>query len=427
MMSMAHAEPPSLSHAVFLQRAAQAVPLRGGGLQSRLAQSAFLALRLVDLLAPEREPVHPDAFRYQCAATERFCRDLRMTSTEGAHLQALVASAGGAQRNGDVGLLLPGLFAYAHYLEDEMRLDEALDVLWTLRAVGARRISPADTVALWLRAGRVNRKLNRFEHAEEAYAEAGQIAAAAGDAHSELLSRIGRAHGMLGRGNLPEAERCFGSALGDARRAGDRALEAQSEHGLAAALQHRVSPDTALGHAWRAFELYEDEDSRLRALGDVGLMLLMLGDAKGAEHALSEVVRRGASHDLIANALIELMHCASFQRDRVGFERWRTRSKEAGPRMPPNILADYHLKSGIGEARFGLFRRSRASLTRAHKVAEDAGLHEFVFKIERIKDGLRVCEEALGATSTADAEPVTQSEAVRKVSASIAHVAAGQA
>ena len=84
MMSMAHAELPSLSHAVFLQRASQAVPLRGGGLQSRLAQSAFLALRLIDLLAPERQPVHPDAFRYQCAATERFCRDLRMTSTEGA-------------------------------------------------------------------------------------------------------------------------------------------------------------------------------------------------------------------------------------------------------------------------------------------------------------------------------------------------------
>ena len=140
-MSIAHAELPSLSHAVFLQRAAQVLPLPGGGLQSRLGQGAFLALRLIDLLAPAREPVHPDAFRYQSAATERFCRDLRTTSTEGAHLQGLVASADSAQRDGDVGLLLPALFAYAHYLEDDLRLEEALDVLGTLRQVGGGHVS----------------------------------------------------------------------------------------------------------------------------------------------------------------------------------------------------------------------------------------------------------------------------------------------
>src|SRR5713101_5367147 len=97
-ISNAQAELQSFPHAIFLQRASQAS--QGGGLQSRLGQGAFLALRLIDLLAPEREPVHPDAFRYQCAATERFCRDFRVTSTEGAHLQALVASADGAQRGG---------------------------------------------------------------------------------------------------------------------------------------------------------------------------------------------------------------------------------------------------------------------------------------------------------------------------------------
>jgi tetratricopeptide (TPR) repeat protein len=426
-MSIAHAELPSLSHAVFLKRAAQAPQHPGGGLQSRLGQGAFLALRLIDLLTPERGPVHPDAFRYQCAATERFCRDFRVTSTEGAHLQALVASADGAQRGGDIGLLLPGLFAYAHYLEDDLHLEEALDVLWTLRQVGGGRLSAPDAVALSLRAGRVNRKLNRFDEAEDAYVEAGRVAVSAGDVHSQLLSRIGRAHAMLGRGNLPEAERCLTNALADARHAGQRAAEALAEHVLAAVLQHAGSPDTALGHAWRAFELYEDEDSRLRALGDVGLMLLMLGDATGAEHALSEVVRRGASQDLVANAMVELMHCASYRRDRVAFARWRGRCEERKGDMPPNILADYQLKAGIGEARFGLFRRSRASLTRALKIAEDAGLHEFVFKVERVKNGLHDCKEALATSPFADVEPVIQSEAVREVLASLTQVTAGQA
>jgi hypothetical protein len=61
-------------------------------------------------------------------------------------------------------------------------------------------------------------------------------------------------------------------------------------------------------------------------------------------------------------------------------------------------------------------------LAGALKFAEDAGLHEFVFKIERIINGLHGCEEAIVATSYADAEPVTQSEAVRGVSASLAQL-----
>ena len=346
---------PSSSHAVFLQRAAQALPLPGGGLQSRLGQGAFLALRLIDLLGAEREAVHPDAFRYQCAATERFCRDLRVTSTEGAHLQALVESASGAQREADVGLLVPGLFAYAHYLEDELRLEEALDVLWTLRHVGGARLSTTDAVALSLRAGRVNRKLSRFEVAEEAYAEAGRVATAAGDRRSTFLSRIGRAQCSGGRGNLPLAEQILRQILTNIDGSRDRNIEARVEHEIAVVLQHGGQPAEALPHVWRAFELYDDEDSRLRALGDVGVMLLTIGEVNGAELALAEVLRRGGTHDVIANAMIDLMHCASFRRDQVGFGRWRRRCRKAKPDMPPNIAADYHLKAGIGEARFGQF------------------------------------------------------------------------
>jgi tetratricopeptide (TPR) repeat protein len=421
-MSIAHAELPSLSHAVFLQRAAQALPLPGGGLQSRLGQGAFLALRLIDLLAPGREPVHADAFRYQCAATERFCRDLRATSTEGAHLQGLVASASCAQRDGDVSLLLPGLFAYAHYLEDDLRLEEALDVLGTLRQLGGEHRSAADATALSLRTGRVNRKLNRFDDAEEAYGEAGRIAGSAGDGHSVYLSRIGCAQCIGGRGNLPLAEKSLRNILTDVGNSPDRDIEARVEHEIAVVLQHAGQPAEALPHVWRAFEFYDDEDQRLRALNDAGIMFLMLGDPIGAERALSEVVRKGGSQDNVSNAQIELMHCASYRRDRVAFARWRGRCEERKGDMPPNILADYQLKAGIGEARFGLFQRSRASLTRALKIAEDAGLHEFVFKIERIGNGLHACEEARLATSYADAEPLIQSEAVREVSASLAQL-----
>jgi len=420
-MSVGPVELQSLPHAIFLQRAARSP--HGKGVESRLGQGAFLVLRLIDLLSPAREVVHPDAFAYQRAATERFCQELRPTSTEGSHLQGLVSSVAAAHRTGDVRLLLPALLAYAHYLENDLHLQEALDVLRTLRQVGGERVASADVVAVALRIGRVNRKLNRFDEAEQAYEEAAGLALSAGDHHGELLSRIGRANTLLGRGNLPEAERRLGDILADARRGSDQAAEALTEHSLATVLQHRGSPDSALRHAWRAYELYDEEEARLRALGDVGLMLLMLGDAQGAERALAQVVRRGGSSDMVANALVELMYAASYRRDQVSFARWRGQCEKKLADMPPNIQADYYLKLGVGEARFGQFQRARNTMDRALGIAEQAGIHEAVFKIERIRNGLRALEEEQVATSLEDAEPVVQSEAVREVSASVALLA----
>src|SRR5205823_14023428 len=100
----------SLPHAIFLQRVSG--PQGATSLEARLGQGAFLALRLVDLLAPGREPVSPDAFHYQCVATDRFCRELRGTSPEGAHVHGTTASAADAYRLGDVREVAPALLAY---------------------------------------------------------------------------------------------------------------------------------------------------------------------------------------------------------------------------------------------------------------------------------------------------------------------------
>jgi hypothetical protein len=155
----------------------------------------------------------------------------------------------------------------------------------------------------------------------------------------------------------------------------------------------------------------------MRALGDLGLFLMRVGDADGAERALTEIVRRGATRDVLDNALIELMHCASFRRDRVGFERWREQCEARREHMPPNILVDFIFKTAIGRARFRQLERARALLDTALGIAEQAGLHEFAFRIERIKVGLAVCDEPA-------AEPMRQSEAVREVSASLAQLEA---
>jgi tetratricopeptide (TPR) repeat protein len=410
----------SLPHAIFLQRVSARLPATT--LEARLGQGAFLALRLVDLLGPDRAPVSADAFHYQWIATDRFCRELQASATEGAHVHGIAASAADAQRLGDIHLIAPALFAYAHFLEDELRLEEAVDVLTTLLVVVADRLSSADVVAAHLRFARVHRKLNRFDEAETAYAEAEELASAAGDRYSALLSRIGRANTILGRGNLAEAERRLREVLADARTAGERDAEARAEHGIAVAHYQMGQSAEAIPHAWHAFELYEEEDSRLRALGDLGVMLLTLGDATGAERALTEVVRREGTRETVSNALIELMHCASFRRDHVGFARWRERCEERLADMPPNIRADFYLKQGIGQARFGRFRRAETMMKEALEIAGAAGLHEFEFRIERILGGLQDCEQALAQEAQAATELVRHTAELREVSESLAQL-----
>src|SRR3989449_4093976 len=164
---------------------------------------------------------------------------------------------------------------------------------------------------------------------------------------------MGRANRMRGRGTLGDAEHRPGGILADARAAGERDVEARAEQGVAATLYYMGQSVEAIPHAWHAFQLYEEEDSRLRALGDVGIMLLSLGDATGAERALAEVFRRGRTRESVSNAVIELMHCASYRRDHVGFARWRERCEDRLADMPPHNRAGFFLKKGVGPARVG--------------------------------------------------------------------------
>src|SRR3989454_7110096 len=303
------------------------------------------------------------------------------------------------------------------------RLEEALDVLDTLLQVGGEKLLASDAVGARLRRARVYRKLNEFDAAERSYAEGGALAATIGDTHSELLSRIGRADTLRSRGNLVEAETSLRDVLLNAERLRDRDAEARGHQVIAVVLSTRGQPAQTIPHEWHAFQLYEDGLSRMRVLSDLGVMLLIVGDVDGAERALTEIIRNGASQDVMDNAFIELMHCASFRRDRVGFERWREQCDARRESMPPNILVDYMLKAGIGRARFGQVDRAERLLASALKIADEAGLHEFTFRIERINAGLRDCRQAPNEELAEVARPFVQNKAVSEVSTALADLA----
>ena len=409
-----------LPHAVFLQRVAEE-PATSPDV--RLGQGAFLALRFVDLLAPDRDPPTPDVFRYQWAATERYCAELSGEGTEASHLSCIVRAAGEAQATGDIALVGPALFAYALYLEQESHFDEAEDALLTMIDVGHQRLTVSDTVSAWLRLGRVRRLQTDFDGADGAYVEAGSIAAKNGDLISVLLSRVGQCNVLHFRGNLAGAEAAWRTVLADAITAGFRTVHAQAEHGLGNILVRRGQAHEGAPHLWRSYELYEDETSQARSMGDLGLALLSLGEVHAAERALQHVVRSRAAADLVANAMIELMNCASFRRDRVGFERWRERALDGGHEVPPNIRGDYHLKAGIGFARFENVRRAETELRKALEIALAHDLHELAFRVERILGGLNDCsapDHFEGAESLSN----VQSDSLRDVSASLATLSA---
>ena len=420
-MPDAVARPHTLPHAAFLERGSLH-PATSPAV--RLGQGAFLVLRLIDLLAADHEPpVTDDAFRYQWAATERYCRELGIGIPEAAHLQGLVRIARDAHSAHDVRLLAPGLLAYAHALEDDGRYDEAADVVMTTIGVGGDRLTAADRIAAQMRLGRVRRKVMRWEEAEAAYAEGGRLAREAGDGFSALLSRLGHVNVLHFRGNLAEAERQYWGILDDARAGGFREAEARAEHGLGSVQTARGQAAEAVPHLWKSVGLYNDLPSRLRALQDLGFALLSLGEVESAERALLEVVRHASAADAVNNAVIELMYCASYRRDRVGFERWRERCQAGLETMAPNMRADFLLKAGIGLARFGLFQKAKQLMGEAFEIATQNELHALEFKIERIMHGLGDCEAEVRAGVQAATEPPCDSESVREVSASLARLA----
>ena len=156
-------------------------------------------------------------------------------------------------------------------------------------------------------------------------------------------------------------------------------------------------PAKGIEHVFRAFQLYDDEDRRLRALHDIGMMLKALGDYSAANDAFEAVDRRGTSIESRANALIELMDSASIIGDRFSFERYGGSCDEIERLMPPNMLADLYGKRALGLARFGYVDDALHLCEDALAIAEQHGLNAEVFALEQLRETLpRAHTEAAG-------------------------------
>ena len=378
-----HYENSSL-HEPFLERAADTEAQEAGN----NGLGAFLTLRLIDQFSADREKIHREATAYQTTATGEFLNDIYPQTPEVTHLRELVRVAGTALDTNDRRLLLPPMMAFAFWLEQELRLAEALDVLNTALRLSDGR-DGEEEVAAYLQYARVLRMQGDFEDARESYAHSGDIAARIGDEHSVLLSQIG--HGMVLQkvGNLPESERVLREVIKEAQRVGNRDAEARAHHDLGGTLYFGGRARDAIPLAYRAFELHQSPLRRARALSDAGSMLKEIGCYTAAGHAFAIVLSNHPAPEVRAHTVLELLELSAQIGDRISFERWRQELVQPGGDLTPDQQIDLEIKLGSGFALFGQLDRSDKHLSGAVALAESYGMGERLFFAEKKLNDLR--------------------------------------
>lgn len=383
-------------HEPFLRRASDQEHDPGGG----AALGGFLTMRLVDSLSQRMGRISAEGLHYQLRATADYLEELQPRTTEVNHLLEIVRIGESVLETKSPRLLWPPMLALAHWLEGELRLDEALDVLQTALCISDGR-DAEEEVATYLQRGRVLREAGRFEEARESYVVGGEMAVAIGDRHSELLSRIGKAVVSQKVGNLREAEQMLRAVLEEARECEDRDAEARACHDLGITLESLGRSLEAVPLVFRAFELYEQRIQRLWALSDLGTLLKNMGHYVAARDALTIVQGSDVSAETRTNVGIELMDIAAYTDDRVAFERWRKKVQDT-VEGSPYLEADFELKVGKGLLLFGKPRTAVVHLKAAMKIAEAADLNQLYFLAEKALEEVQSGTQPSKAAHDAD-------------------------
>lgn len=375
-LSPAAPVPETWLHEPFLERAADPKYQEWG----QHSLGAFLTLRLVDRFNARATEMPRGALEYQINATRDYLLDLRPQNAETGHLLEMVRVAEAVVNGGKRQLLWSPLLAYAFWLEEELRLNEALDALDT-----ALRLSDGTCVneeaAANLQRGRVLRLLGRLDEARAAYETARDRALSVGDMHSVLLTRIGEANVLRQRGNLPASERALRDILKGAEEAGDCDAQARARHDLGLVLLERGRVNESVPHLYSAFELYERPSHRLRALSDVAEAMKRKGRYAAARDAFTTVLN-AATPEMRPGTMIALLELSALLDDRISFARWRREIGSLFEQLPAERRVDFHLQLGIGEARFGHIADAERSLLEALSLAEQFRLNEYVFRAE---------------------------------------------
>lgn len=397
-----------LTHEPFLERA-RLQREQEQDASARLALGAYVVARLIDrLLGLDLDDDAAEGFRWQLESVRKHIGELPSTEPETVHLAGIVDSI--PSEGSPPSALGKNLSAYAYFLEHEGRLEESLEMLSLAASCERPPLGPKNFLPYALLAGRLNRRLARWDMATSCYEAALEAAAIAGDQNRGLRARLGRALVHRGRGNLPAARSEVEEVVVEARSAGFLDVESDAQLDLGVILMLQGARSQALEATYNAFRLAQDPLSRMRILGDLGYALNESGYYGAARVALEIVAASDSSHLVKLNAILELMQLESAIQNRVAFERRRQQAREHVSRMTPSMTVDYHYKTAVGLARFGQVERAREIAGEALAIAERHRLNEWYFRTQRMLEGLKSTPEfaEINAPSEVDAPPAVR-------------------
>jgi tetratricopeptide (TPR) repeat protein len=382
-----------LTHEPFLERARVQREQADDG-SARLALGAYVVARLVDkLLAVTVDSSGVEAFHWQLEAVRRHVGDLPADAPETAHLSGVVSAIFPEGSPGPA--LWKSLTAYAYFLENDGRLEEALEMLALAARAQGTRITPHEFVQYGVAAGRLNRELARWDAAMACYDATEQAALQVGDVLATCRGRLGRGGVYRGQGNFPLARAAAQEVVRwatELNRPDVQAL-AYADLGVICSLQGQKME--ALEAHYRAFRLSTDPQQQMRTLSDLAMELCAIGAFEAARLAFQIVINSESKLLVRVNAMVELMDLESTVGNRLGFQRCRARVEEHRPRMSPSMTVDFHYKLGRGLARFGQQGLARTSLAEALAAAERHRLNAWYFKVEQALTSLSEQQEEL--------------------------------
>ena len=404
-------------HAPFLERATQDQDES----RASLALAAYATGRLIDrCIARSSRPAAAELDR-ELASIRAHVGEPPQDHPEGAHLSRVLAALDPDPR------ATPGLgkalLAYAAFLEQQGRLEEALEVTALAARAYGPGISPGDYAECALTGGRLNRLLARWEAALTCYQAAELSGREQGDAVAALRGRLGQGAVARGRGNLPAARAIAEGVREEARNGNLPEVQAVACADLAAAWSELGQPVEALAADYEAFRLARDPVDRMRTLGNVGVDLAQLGWHDAARTAFTIVLRSDAKATVQLNALLELMVLEAGVGDAAAFEGHYRAAEDCRHQMPPSMVVDFLFKTASGRRRFGHLAAARASLTEAQTVAEAHDLHAWTFRIDRALHDLGAADAA-ARLAEPPATPPRESPVVREVAAGLEEYAA---
>jgi len=287
--------------------------------------------------------------------------------------------------------LASALLDFGEHVEEQAHLNGAGEIFQTGYLVATATGAAAQAIDAARYAGRVLRRMARWDEALRWYQVAEDIAEVWEDAGRRSAVLVGRGSVLTERGNLPAAREVLGEALAVASYSGVAASQALAFHGLMTLEALAGRRGLAIDYGWRALNLAAgDRQQQLHALIQLATVLRDSGEFEAARDAYLVAVRLDRHDVYRVYALDALAYVAALQGDARGFASWAAEADamewEQGSLSAKSEILYYR---GLSYEALGQREKAEEWLRRAVTFAEAHQFHRIIFQatdaLERVK------------------------------------------